>query len=112
MLKPFAIVCAISAIVTGSAWAGAAAGPDLSEPPVIPPPLQDGESIEPEITIIQQDDRTIEEYRVNGQLYMIKVTPDIGPAYYLMDTDGDGSLETTKHNLANPEVPNWILLEW
>ena len=105
MLKPFAIVCAISAMITGSAWAGAA-GPDLTEPPVLPPPLQDGESIEPEITIIQ------EEYRANGQLYMIKITPDIGPSYYLMDTDGDGSLETTKHNLANPEVPNWILLEW
>ena len=70
------------------------------------------ESIEPEITIIQEEDRTIEEYRANGQLYMIKITPDIGPSYYLMDTDGDGSLETQKHNLANPEVPNWILLEW
>ncbi|WP_292356097.1 MULTISPECIES: DUF2782 domain-containing protein [unclassified Methylophaga] len=111
MLKPFAIVCAISAMFTGSAWAGAA-GPDLSEPPVVPPTLQDGESIEPEITIIQEEDRTIEEYRANGQLYMIKITPDIGPSYYLMDTDGDGSLETQKHNLANPEVPNWILLEW
>lgn len=111
MLKPFAIVCAISAMITGSAWAGAA-GPDLTEPPVIPPPLQSGDSIEPEISIIQEDDRTIEEYRVNGQLYMIKITPDIGPAYYLMDTDGDGSLETQRNNLANPEVPNWILLEW
>ncbi|HCC80267.1 MAG TPA: DUF2782 domain-containing protein [Methylophaga sp.] len=78
----------------------------------MPPTLQDGESIEPEITIIQEEDRTIEEYRANGQLYMIKITPDIGPSYYLMDTDGDGSLETQKHNLANPEVPNWILLEW
>ena len=71
-----------------------------------------GLGLEPEITIIQEEDRTIEEYRANGQLYMIKITPDIGPSYYLMDTDGDGSLETQKHNLANPEVPNWILLEW
>lgn len=111
MLKPLAIVCALSAIITGSAWAGAV-GPDLSQPPVIPPPLQDGESIEPEISIIQEDDRTIEEYRVNGQLYMIKIIPVVGPAYYLMDTDGDGTLEHRRHSLDNPEVPNWILLEW
>lgn len=111
MLKSFAIVCAASAVFTGSALAGAV-GPDLSEPPIIPPPLQDGESIEPEINIIQEEDRTVEEYRVNGQLYMIKVTPIVGPAYYLMDTDGDGTLEHRRNELENPEVPNWILLEW
>jgi hypothetical protein len=84
----------------------------LEKPPVIPEPLADGESIEPEVNIIQKEDRTIEEYRVNGQLYMVKVTPAIGHPYYLMDTDGDGSLETTQHDLDGMLVPNWILLEW
>ena len=34
---------------------------------MIPEPLQSGDSIEPEVNIIQKDDRIIEEYRVQGQ---------------------------------------------
>lgn len=86
---------------------------DAIKPPVLPEPLRDGESIEPEVNIIQREDRTIQEYRVNGRLYMIKVTPTVGVPYMLMDTDGDGSLETTQHELdSGLLVPNWILLEW
>ncbi len=89
------------------------AEPEVIKPPVIPEPMQDGQSIEPDINIIQKEDRTVQEYRMNGQLYMIKVTPSIGRSYYLMDTDGDGSLETTQHELdSGLLVPNWILLEW
>lgn len=86
---------------------------DVIKPPVIPEPMQDGESIEPDINIIQKQDRTVQEYRMNGRLYMIKVIPTIGRPYFLMDTDGDGSLETTQHELdSGLLVPNWILLEW
>jgi hypothetical protein len=84
----------------------------MEKPPVIPEPLQSGESMEPDINIIQEEDRTVEEYRMNGQLYMIKVTPSIGKPYYLMDSDGDGSLETKSFELDSGAVPNWILLEW
>jgi len=86
---------------------------DILKPPVLPEPLRDGESIEPDINIIKKEDRTVQEYRVNGKLYMIKVIPTIGLPYLLMDTDGDGSLETTQHELdSGLLVPNWILLEW
>jgi hypothetical protein len=34
----------------------------------------------------------VEEYRMNGVLYMVKVTPTVGPPYYLIDTTGDGNL--------------------
>ena len=89
------------------------AEPDLTKPPTLPEQLQDGETIEPEINIIHKDDRMIEEYRVNGQLYMIKVTPVVGPSYYLMDTDGDGAFETTSNELdSGMLVPNWVILEW
>jgi hypothetical protein len=85
----------------------------MEKPPVMPEPLQSGESIEPEVQIIQKDDRVIEEYRVNGQLYMIKVTPSVGKPYYLMDTDGDGSLESQQFELdSGLLIPNWILFEW
>jgi hypothetical protein len=38
----------------------------------------------------------IEEYRVAGQLRMVKVTPSRGPTYYLMDENGDGRLDKSK----------------
>jgi len=102
------IVCAVALIMTANVSLAA----NIDKPPVLPEPLRDGETIEPEINIIQKDDRTIEEYRVNGQLYMIKVTPNIGVPYYFMDTDGDGSLESQQHELQGHLVPNWILLQW
>ena len=71
------------------------------------------EDLEPEVTIIQSDDEMIEEYRANNQLFMIKVTPRKGHAYYLVDTDGDGSLDTRKNELVeNILIPQWILLRW
>jgi hypothetical protein len=112
MFNKIAIVCAVAVLMTANVWA-ADEESILEKPPVIPEPLQSGESIEPDITIIQKEDRTIEEYRVSGQLYMIKVTPSVGRPYYLMDTDGDGSLETRQFELdSGLLIPNWILLEW
>jgi hypothetical protein len=112
MLNKIAIVCALGLLMTANVWAEDTESV-MEKPPVIPEPLQSGDSIEPEVNIIQKEDRTIEEYRVNGQLYMIKVTPKVGKPYYLTDTDGDGSLESRQFELdSGLLVPNWILLEW
>lgn len=83
------------------------------EAPPPPPKVQSGETLEPEVTIIRRETQTIEEYRVNGQLYMIRVKPDIGPTYYLVDADGDGNLETRRHEL-DPgfRIPGWVLFRW
>lgn len=35
---------------------------------------------------------TVHEYRVQGQLRMVKVVPLRGPTYYLMDRNGDGKV--------------------
>ena len=83
-----------------------------------PPPLPEtvpnggGEELEPEVTIIRRGKDIIEEYRVDGQLYMIKITPNMGRPYYLMDTDGDGSLETRRDDLDDPEVVQWRIFTW
>lgn len=83
------------------------------EAPPPPPKVQSGEPLEPEVTIRRDETQTVEEYRVNGQLYMIKVTPDVGPTYYLMDADGDGNLETRRHELAPGfQIPGWVLFRW
>lgn len=81
--------------------------------PPPPMPADEREEIEPQVTIIRQEDRTIEEYRINGQLYMVKVTPSKGYPYYLVDADGDGQLETRRNEL-DPRilVPSWVIFRW
>ncbi len=38
----------------------------------------------------------ISEYRVQGQLRMVRVQPVRGPEYYLIDSNGDGRLDRSK----------------
>ncbi|MEJ2141512.1 MAG: DUF2782 domain-containing protein [Gammaproteobacteria bacterium] len=79
-----------------------------------PPPLpEDTTNLpEPEVTIVHKKEAVIEEYRVNGQLRFAKITPTKGPAYYMIDTDGDGLLDKRDDNLDNPPINQWILLRW
>lgn len=110
MINKSAIVCAVGLFVSANVMAE---DNTLEQLPVIPEPLADGQSIEPDIEIIQKEDRTIQEYRMNGRLYMIKVVPSIGVPYYLVDTDGDGSFESSQHGLdSGLLIPSWILFEW
>ena len=66
-----------------------------------------------EVKIQGSDNQLINEFRINGQLYMIRITPKKGAAYYLVDSDGDGDLETRWNELA-PDllIPSWVLLRW
>jgi len=65
---------------------------------------------EPEVTIIQKPNMTITEYRSGGRVYMIKVDPDVGPPYYLVDRNGDGEWDDE----LGPDisVPQWTIFEW
>jgi hypothetical protein len=82
-------------------------------PPPIPPKIQD-EQIEPTVTIIEEETRLIEEYRHNGSVYMVKITPRGGVPYYYIDSDGDGQLELDDDQKAlNPVQPVfWKIKEW
>jgi hypothetical protein len=51
----------------------------------------------------------VEEYRVGGQLRMVKITPPRGPAYYLYDRDGDGSLDRDRDDVP---ATYWKLFQW
>lgn len=82
-------------------------------PPSLPDEADDSRNIpQPEVRIIRKKDVSIEEYRVNGQLRFIKITPSVGSPYYMVDTDGDGVLETREDNFTNPPINQWILLKW
>ncbi len=66
-----------------------------------------------DINIIQREDRTIETHSINGIIYKVKVTPTSGPAYYLYDTDGDGSLETrSNREISETTVQQWKIFQW
>lgn len=85
----------------------------VPEPPDIPEQLQSGEVIEPEVTITRRQQETVVEYRVNGILRAIRVIPDVGYPYYLVDTDGDGDLETRRNSLGPDFLINqWVIFSW
>ena len=63
-----------------------------------------------DVTIIEGQDRTVYEYRQNGELRMIRIVPATGRPYYLVpadETEGYGNLEN-----ADMLIPKWILLEF
>ncbi len=87
--------------------------PNNESVPTIPNEADDSRNIpQPEVRIIRKKDTVIEEYRINGRLRFIKITPTVGTPYYMVDTDGDGILETREDNFTNPPINQWILLEW
>ncbi|MCF6282455.1 MAG: DUF2782 domain-containing protein [Candidatus Polarisedimenticolaceae bacterium] len=88
------------------------AADELIEPPMIPQQVESGEVLEPDVIIRKGEEETHYEYRVNGQLYMVKVVPNFGPVYYLVDTDGDGSLESREQAIDEMSVPRWVLFSW
>jgi hypothetical protein len=116
-LRLLLIVFLLSTALTGTVFAAdpSETGPAEAPPP---PPMDDQtqpgseELVEPEVTIIRREDRTIEEYRVNGELRYAKITPSHGPAYYMIDTDGDGVLDRRHDNIDNPPINQWILMRW
>ena len=96
---------------------GTAAAEEIEYVEVPPPPAhvehEEPEDLQPDVTIIQKEDATVEEYRVNGRLYMVKITPVIGKPYYLVDKNGDGLMEDRMNDLqSEPRVPQWVILSW
>lgn len=71
---------------------------------------QQDNTVEPDITVRQEEDRTVREYRVNGQLYAIEIQPRVGPSYFLIDDDGDGDFRRSDNERI--AIPSWVLISW
>jgi hypothetical protein len=82
--------------------------PDIPPPPgmVVDPDL------EPQITITRRGEDRVEEFRIKGFLYMIKVTPPHGRPYYLIDQRGDGQMRKYDDLSPNFQVPMWVIHEF
>ena len=87
--------------------------PDLQPIPE-PPPLPAGatDEFEPEITITQRGEDKVEEYRHNGKVYMVKVTPPHGVSYYLVDEHGDGVMVRKDTLTSGTRPPMWVIKRW
>ena len=69
--------------------------------------------IAPAVTLREHENRMVEEYRVNNNLYMIKVTPSIGAPYFLVDEDGSGDMAWNRGGSQfEQNVPQWALISW
>jgi hypothetical protein len=64
----------------------------------------------PDVTIIAEEERVIQEFRQGGELRMVLVVPSFGKPYYLVPRDptrGFGDLER-----ADMLVPSWVIVEF
>ncbi|AAY95498.1 DUF2782 domain-containing protein [Pseudomonas protegens] len=72
---------------------------------------EDAPSADPEVTIRTEGDKTIQEYRQNGFLYAIKITPKGGKPYFLVRADGsDGNF--IRSDQPDMLIPSWKIFEW
>jgi len=98
--------CSICKLVYVLLWLLACSGPVLAASNTDKTPSNN-------IKIIGRDDGRIEEYRIAGRIYMIKITPHYGIPYYLIDSNGDGDMDTRKTEVdEHLMIPSWTLLRW
>ena len=75
-------------------------------------PARPSEESAPTVTIrARSDGDVVEEYRINGRLSYVRVTPKRGIPYTLRDTNGDGRLDSRDSD--GPVQPvYYTLYEW
>jgi len=102
---------------TAQDWQPAPPPPEMSA--ITPPPVVDDAARQQQlleqadIILYEGLDETIKEYWINNQLFMVEVIPAVGPPYYLIDTTGDGLLDSRRERLGTEFVPpQWILFRW
>lgn len=63
------------------------------------------------VTRTESNGDLISEYRVAGQLRIVKIVPKVGVTYYLIDDDNDGRLDRRRGE--GPISPvNYTLFKW
>ena len=76
-----------------------------------PPPQADA-AIPPDAVAserVMDNGDAITEYRVAGQLRMVKVTPSRGAPFYMYDRNGDGRMDNDKDGVS---PVYWKLYSW
>ena len=84
----------------------------LPEPPPPPAEIANDPELEPQITIVRRENETVEEYRVQGRLTMVKVTPRHGRPYYLVADGANGTFIRRDSLDTGLRVPLWVLFSF
>ncbi len=84
----------------------------LPEPPPPPPGYEPDPALEPQVTILKRGTDTVEQYRVGGKLYMIKITPANGKPYYMIDNKGDGNFARQDNYDSGIRPPMWVIFSF
>jgi hypothetical protein len=84
----------------------------IPEPPPPPPGMELDPALEPQVTIQRRGSDTVEEFRLNGRLYMVKVTPSHGRPYYLIDNVGRGEFARHDSFDTGTRPPMWVIHQW
>ena len=92
----------------------AVAAPPSDRPPGLKPVPggAPGPDYAPAVTIKPSGQGRVVEYRTNGKLYMIKVTPKVGKPYYLIDQKGDGQFARQDSLDSGMRPPMWVVKEF
>jgi hypothetical protein len=107
IMRPLLFV-ALACLSLG-AYSAQPEAPGKADAPPPPPMSVDDSADEPQVTIIKQAEQTVEEYRIGGRLYMIKITPKVGPPYYMVDDLGDGKFARQNSLDSGLRVPRWVI---
>ena len=81
----------------------------IPEPPPPPPGYELNPELEPEVTIRQRGEEEVQEFRIGGKLYMLKIIPRYGKPYYLVDDKGDGTFVRMDNLDSGTRVPRWVI---
>ncbi|NQD36088.1 DUF2782 domain-containing protein [Permianibacter sp. IMCC34836] len=96
------------AVLAVTVAAIATAGEPVQDRPVV----SQGNTLEPTVRVRPDDGATIKEWVKNGKLVAVRVEPKIGPAYYLVDTNGDGLFEPGPDFGDDGMVAQWVLFRF
>ena len=108
-MRRLLISCLFALALPAAAQQSPAGLQPVPEPPPPPPGYQPDPALEPQVTIIRRGEDKVEEYRINGRLYMVKVTPPHGVPYYLVDDKGDGRMTRQESLDSGLRVPMWVI---
>jgi hypothetical protein len=107
MRRLLLVVVLLAAHLAAASPAHAQKRPPPLEPLPEPPPPPPMSVEEPAVRIPVQEGERVEAIREGGRVVMLKVTPPNGPAYYLVDTTGNGNWMRRESLDDGVRVPMW-----
>ena len=100
------------ALAAAASVAPVPASKDVPIPEKIPPPASTEDAPTVNIRTMDNGD-VVEEYRLAGQLTMVRITPLHGKPYYLYDDNGNGRLDRSDaERNAGVSPVYWVIYEW